>query len=446
MIFDFDQVEFKNFNASSNKVGKISLNGSLPFYRELDNNKSINFISESFQLVGNNIDFEFDSDIFIKGSISRPFISGKVGLKNGYINFKTVNGNDNTSSKVINKNNLNKSWPELYWSRDKEIEIISNESILNRNLFEENLPQFLGNITFDNLYLKLGQDFRVEYGTILKAYLDTRIDVNLNGNIKNNLNARGLIDIEKGRANLYTTPFKLDKNQDNYILFASRNGITPYLDFSLTSKVPDTIIPISQNNRDINISNDLNTLDNTNSFNAFGIGNTRFIKIEASYKGFLDQLSFEDENQMIQLRSTPSYTRSQIIGLIGGNSANLINRAFISQLNGADGITERLQLSLYPALISSSESAKNIFSSENLEINENQDNSDNQGTSSQAWIAEIGLDITDGLNFAIQTTPDRDDIPPLWILTLQANEYLEILGSFDSNGDWKSQVQLFFRY
>ena len=149
---------------------------------------------------------------------------------------------------------------------------------------------------------------------------------------------------------------------------------------------------------------------------------------------------------MIQLRSTPSYTRSQIIGLIGGNSANLINRAFISQLNGADGFTERIQLSIYPALIGSSESAKNIFSSENLEINEKEDNSENQGTSSQAWIAEIGLDISDRFNFAMQTTPDRDDIPPLLILTLQANEYLEILGSFDSRGDWKSQVQIFFRY
>ena len=447
LIFDFDQIEIKKFNAYSNEIGEISLNGSLPFYEEFDNNKkSINFISESFQLVGNNLDFAFDSNIFIKGSLSRPFMSGNIGLKNGYINFKTVNGNDNNSSKVSNKNIQNKSWPELYWSRDKEIEIISNESILNRNLFEENLPKFLGNISFDNLYVKLGPDFRVEYGTILKAYIKTRIDVNLNGNLKNNLNARGLVDIEKGRANLYTTPFKLDKNQDNYILFASRNGITPYLDFSLTSKVPDTIIPINQNNRDINISDDLNALDDTNSFNSFGIGNTRFIKIEASYKGFFDQLSFEDENQMIQLRSTPSYSRSQIIGLIGGNSANLINRAFISQLNGADGITDRLQLSLYPALLGNSESSKNIFSSENLEINEKQNNTDNQGASSQAWIAEIGLDISDKLNFAMQTTPDRNDIPSLWILTLQANEYLEILGSFDSKGDWNSQVQLFFRY
>ena len=187
-------------------------------------------------------------------------------------------------------------------------------------------------------------------------------------------------------------------------------------------------------------------LDESKGFGSFGIGNTRFIKIEASYKGFLDQLSFEDKNQMIQLRSTPSYSRSQIIGLIGGNSSNLINRAFISQINGTDGFSERLQLSLYPALIENTDSVNNIFSSETLELDEKQETSENDGLSSQAWIAEIGLDITDSLNFAMQTTPDRDDIPPLWILTLQANEYLEILGSFDSNGDWKSQVQIFFRY
>ena len=66
--------------------------------------------------------------------------------------------------------------------------------------------------------------------------------------------------------------------------------------------------------------------------------------------------------------------------------------------------------------------------------------------SSQAWIAEIGLDITDRVNFAVQGTPDREDLPTLGILTLQANPNLELLGSIDTEGEWKSQVQLFFRY
>ena len=104
-------------------------------------------------------------------------------------------------------------------------------------------------------------------------------------------------------------------------------------------------------------------------------------------------------------------------------------------------------MSIYPALIENNESINNIFSNENIDLKDDDDQaSANDGSSSQAWIAELSLDITDSLNFAFQTTPDRDDIPPLWLLTLQANQYLELLGSFDANGDWKSQLQLFFRY
>jgi len=126
--------------------------------------------------------------------------------------------------------------------------------------------------------------------------------------------------------------------------------------------------------------------------------------------------------------------------LIGGNSANLINRAFISQLNNADAFSERFQLSLYPTLIENDDSLNNIFSNRNLDIE------NDVQSSSQAWVAEIGLDITDAINFAFQTVPGRDDLSSSGILTFQANPNLELLGSYDSNGDWKSQVQLFFRY
>tara|TARA_Y100001968_G_scaffold147968_1_gene135353 strand:- start:370 stop:4278 length:3909 start_codon:yes stop_codon:yes gene_type:complete len=447
-IFDFDKLEIVNFKAKGLKSGNIDIKGSLPFYKAVGNEESsMKFISNDFNLIDGNINFFFDGNISFEGSFLYPIIGGDIGLKNGYLDLKS-NQNKNIRNLVKKNNDLTfEIWPELNWNKKKDIEIISNESILNKNLFDKNLPLILSNIKFNNLKLKLGPEFRIEYGNILEAYLETKSDIYINGNFKNDLKARGLILIKKGKANLYTTPFKLDKNNFNHILFASRNALNPYLDFALTSKVPDSIIPISENKKDINISEDNQFLENNNSFGSFGIGNTRSIKIDASYKGFLDQLSFEDQNQKIKLRSTPSYSRSQIIGLIGGNSANIINRAFASQLSGSNGFNERFQLSIYPALIENNQSFNNIFSNENIDINEaNDEDSANNDLSSQTWIAELGLDITDSLNFAIQTTPDREDIPPLWILTLQANQYLELLGSFDSNGDWKSQLQLFFRY
>ena len=101
---------------------------------------------------------------------------------------------------------------------------------------------------------------------------------------------------------------------------------------------------------------------------------------------------------------------------------------------------------MYPALIENNDSLNNVFSNEKLNIKKDEDLSSYEGLSSQAWIAEIGLDITDTVNFAVQTIPSRDDLPPLGILTFQATPNMELLGSFDSNGNWKSQVQLFFRF
>ncbi len=446
IIFDFDSLEINNLKAKAEDSGEIFIKGSLPFYSKNNSEKAkINLKTKRFTLEKDNFNFLIDSDIDLSGSFESPVLGGSLSFNNGFINFNSTNQNIKKENNLIRKEDK-KDWPELYWNNKNNIEIISNETILNSVLLGETLPNYLDNLSFNNLKLKLGPEFKLQYSEIVQAYLDTKLDLTINGEVGKDLNARGLIYLKKGRANLYTTPFKLNKNKDNYILFASRSGVVPFINFSLVSKVPDSIIPISENNQDLNVSGDVAVDASSSGYGAFGIGNTRLIKIEASYEGFLDQLSFADENRRIQLRSTPSYNRSQIIGLIGGNSANLINRAFISQLNNADAFSERFQFSLYPALVENNDSLNNIFSNENLDIENDDQSSSNEEFSSQAWVAEIGLDITDAINFAFQTVPGRDDISPLGILTFQANPNLELLGSYDSNGDWKSQVQLFFRY
>ena len=97
------------------------------------------------------------------------------------------------------------------------------------------------------------------------------------------LSLEGVIYLKNGIANLYTTPFKLNKNNDNHIAFASRSCLIPLIDFSLISKVPEPITKINQNNKDSDNSADLSPNDNSRDFAAIGVGNTRLIRIEASY-------------------------------------------------------------------------------------------------------------------------------------------------------------------
>ena len=228
MIFDFDYLEIKNLEAKTENNGNIFLSGSLPFYSKNDYGKSgINLVTNKLAIKKENLNFLIDSNLDLSGSFEGPVLGGNLSLNNGFINFNGSNQNNKVNKKNKPKEYKN-DWPELSWNKNKNIEIISNESILNSVLLGETLPNYLDNLSFDNLKLKLGPDFKLQYSQIVQAYLDTKLDLNINGKVGEDLNARGLIYLKKGRANLYTTPFKLDKNKDNYILFASRSGVVPF--------------------------------------------------------------------------------------------------------------------------------------------------------------------------------------------------------------------------
>ena len=459
--FNENFFEVIKFKGKDKDLGEIFINGKIPLYdTEEKTDQNIILKTKKLNLISENFNYIYDSNLNLKGSIYKPIFSGNITFRDGYYKLKNINLDTQENKRV---------WEELNWNYVDEIEIINDETPFSLVELRKMVPNYLQNFGFDNLKLDFGPNFRLEYSNIIKTYLDTNIKgsryLKINGSInedfdknkdhlKNDqefkcgpLSIEGVIYLKNGIANLYTTPFKLNKNNDNHIAFVSRNCLIPLLDFSLISKVPEPTTKINLNNKDSDNSADLSPNDNSRDFSAIGVGNTRLIRIEASYLGFLDDLR---SSENIFLRSSPSYNRSQIIGLMTGNSANLINRTFISQINNADAFSERFQLSLYPALIENNDSISNIYANENLNLDNSGESNINMGGSSEEWIAEIGLDIDSWINLAVQTIPGRDDIPAQGILTLQLgpNDFFDfqLTGSSDAEGDWKSQVQLFWRY
>tara|TARA_Y100001970_G_scaffold294228_1_gene448832 strand:+ start:8869 stop:12837 length:3969 start_codon:yes stop_codon:yes gene_type:complete len=446
ILFDFDSLNIINLTGIAKDEGSINAKGTIPlFVNSEEGNKSLEFQLENIDFKIGSSQFEVNSNLIVKGSLKKPIFSGDLDLSNGIISIQ-----NNKKDKSLNENSNileNNYWPESKWDKNSPIEIISNESNFDKNIVLNIFPDYLKYSGFDNFYLSLGSNLKIQYPGLGSLFLETPRSLKINGFLEKGLNAYGVIKFIKGRINLYTTPFKLDKNNKNVALFIPSNGFIPYVDIKLTNRVPDPIYPINVNNENTLTSTDTNSLDTSESFGAFGIGDTRFVKVEASYEGFLDQLSLEDNQNKITLRSVPSLSRSHIIGLISGNSANLLNRAFISQVFGSTVFSDRFQLSLYPARIDVDEKDDNIFYNEAFTKNNIKDTENlEEDSAKQAWIAEMGLDITDNLNFSIQATTERNDIPPQGILSLQANPYLEFLGSFDFDGIWKSQMQIFFRY
>ncbi len=460
-----DQVKIVRFKAKGDKNGTIDIFGNLPIYEEkISNKKTISFISNGYNLVTKNNDFVLDSVVKVRGSFLKPTLNGRINLSNGFVNIKNSNQR-NSENGFINKkysNNLN----DRFWRQNEDLEIISSDEVKISELITTNLkPEYLFNLNFEDFQFIFGPDFRLEYGIDnfynVIAYIDSpeikneRKPLVINKSLRDDndddevdLKVTGRINVTKGKFRTLLTTFKFVKN--NSIFFAESLGIKPLVFFNLTTKVPERIIPINQNIQDSNLSQDLNGDENSNDFGM--IGNSRKIKIDASYTGNLSTVPksvdvFENFwFDRLQFRSYPGRSRSEIISLIEANSSNIINRTFISQLDGENAFSEKFSLSLYPAIIENNEPTNNVFSSENADIKNTQGSDKTISSSSQAWVAEIGLDIRDNINFAVQATPDRDDLPPLGILTLQAFENLELIGSSDSEGNWKSQIQLFFRY
>ena len=107
-------------------------------------------------------------------------------------------------------------------------------------------------------------------------------------------------------------------------------------------------------------------------------------------------------------------------------------------------LSDRVQISLYPTYINGA--SLDEEGSENSSSSQSTDQKDSNLPSQQAWVTEIGFDLNEKVNFSVQAAPNRQDILPKGNITLQMNPNIGLLGSFDQNGNWQSQIQLFFRY
>jgi len=142
IIFDFDSLEINNLQAKTQDSGKIFIKGSLPFYRKNESNKTeINLITNRFTLEKDNFNFLIDSDIDLSGSFESPVLGGSLSFNNGFINLNSTIQNNKKENNLIRKEDK-KDWPELYWNSNENIEIISNETILNSVLLGETLPNY----------------------------------------------------------------------------------------------------------------------------------------------------------------------------------------------------------------------------------------------------------------------------------------------------------------
>ena len=249
---------------------------------------------------------------------------------------------------------------------------------------------------------------------------------------------QGVVQLLSGRLSFFTTSFRLDRRVPNVAVFTPSMGLIPYVDVALVSRVSDSVSLGTENN----------TLS-TNAFDTNGTGalaaggQLRLVKVTVEASGAANRLA-----DNFTLRSSPPMPEAQLLGLIGGNSlaglsssgggaalAAVLGQSLLTPVIGTltDSLSGRLQFALYPTYVSP-------------EIKDSQERVPGRVPPQLAVVTELGVDLSDRFNFSLITAPNRDDIPPQGTLSYQINSNLSLNGSFDNQGVWQSQFQVFFRF
>ena len=450
MVFDFNRVEIQELTARIGDNGTINGNGDIALFRaDKVEKKPLSINVNNVRFRSSFSDVELSSDLKLVGSLVKPVIGGNVIVSKGSISTQrksTTNQPQSSNQTILNSYEGSRvnSLPEQKWNwQDPLVLFIRDENAPASKLINSTIPNGFSNISFDNLRLNLGPRLRIASPPVTSFEVDGFLL--LNGPFNQTLNASGLVRLLNGRVNLFTTTFILDRREPNVAIFVPSMGLIPYVDVKLTTRVPDTVRDPNQ----LTSSSDFMT----NGSGAFGIGGSRFVKVEVMATGPADRLK-----DNYQLRSTPPIPENELLGLIGGNSlanlfegrdstvfADVLSRSLVTPVLGniSGALSERLQITLYPAYVNSATSDKETVDTPSTSNTEES----NDGLSpEQAWVTEVGIDLTDRITFSVQATPNREDIPPQGNLTFQLNQNFGLLGSFDQNGNWQSQLEIFIRY
>ncbi|ERT08115.1 hypothetical protein M595_1921 [Lyngbya aestuarii BL J] len=277
-------------------------------------------------------------------------------------------------------------------------------------------------ISLNNFRLTLAEDLQIVTPPVSEFLSVPIVDFSLEGTIAlsgtleslEDIRPSGVIELTGGALNLYTTRFTLDRGYPQQAIFVPSEGLEPILDLRLVTRVPETTrfqAPTSAFSSEI-----------SEGPTASSLGTVRTIRVTALVKGPASQI-----NDIIQLKSSPPRSKTQLIALLGGSTfegitgdstlvlANIASAGIFSQIQenvlDATGLTE---FRLYPARISKSEGST--------------------ASSALGLGIEVGLDVTDNVSVSLSQVL-ADEQPTQFGVNYRVNDNLLIRGAAGLGGE-----------
>ena len=426
-FFDFERLQLEQLQASV-AAGSLNGSGSLAL-RPSVSAPGLAIALSKLPIERPNLKLLADGNLSIGGSLLQPRLGGQLQLSEGRIRVQPSQLATGSGASVP----LAAQLPETQWDFSKPVVLLgpSVESSTGAAL-RRSLPS-LGALRFDGLRLGFGPKLRITAPPVA----DFRIGglLTLNGPAGPDVQLSGVVRLLKGRVNVLTSTLKLDGSNANAAVFTPSLGLIPYLDVVLTTRVSDRVQ--ASNNDGLITADELQ-----GSFTS--LDRLNLVKVIVTVRGPADRIA---EN--VALRSVPPMPQEKLVALLGGNSlaglavanagtalATVLGGTLLTPVLGgfSDLFGDRLTASIYPAYL-------------DPYVEDGKRRRKSQRVPSQLVLgAEVGVDITERLNFSVLSAPNRSDIPPEAVLRYQATDTFGVQGALDQQGQWQGQLQLFFRF
>jgi translocation and assembly module TamB len=270
----------------------------------------------------------------------------------------------------------------------------------------EDAPESVTGLEFDNLRLTLGNGIQIVRAPILNFVAQGTLT--LNGNL-NTPQPVGKIFLKAGQVNLFTTQFVLARGYTHTAIFTQ--SLNPLIDVRMIAAVPEVT------RSPINTQQTVTSEVNDSPLFATNLGSLQTIRIQAAVQGRSDEIFTR-----LELTSSPSRSRNEIIGLLGGGFVNTLGRgdstlgianlagsALLTNIQGFIGNALGLsEFRLFPTISTDAE----------------------KRTSTLGLAAEIGFDITPSLSASVLKILTSDQLPQFG-LRYRINDNFLFRGSTD---------------
>ncbi|MEX1317217.1 MAG: translocation/assembly module TamB domain-containing protein [Synechococcaceae cyanobacterium] len=442
VLFDFEQLLLQEFTAQVGSAGRLTGSGSLGLFGPQTGAEGepaqLRIAVEDLPFRSPRLDTRIDGELEVGGSLTALQVGGSLALAKGSVNVQPgrLAGEENGIKPVASVQEL----AEQRWDFQEPLVLLGPELESRVGDDLRALVPNVGFLRFEGLQVRLGQDFSVVVPRL--ADFKTSGSLRIDGPLSPDIEARGVVKLERGRLNLFTTNFVLDRNAPNVAVFTPSLGLMPFLDIRLRTRVSDTLtaggVVSGSGSTSIAATSLAEQQSGLGSLNQLNL-----VQVFLSVSGPADRLA-----DNISLRSTPALPEDRLLALIGGNSlaglggdaagaalATVLGQTLLSPLLGTLGeaFGERLSFALYPTFV-------------NQAVGSRSQQRSRQVPPQLVLATEVGVDVSEQFNFSVLAAPNRTDVPPQFNLTWRASDLLNLQGSVDTEGAWQTQLQVFFRF